>query len=162
MGKPNLEEGCEQMDLGVCRIPPFLPRANRQTHESRADNNRPPGTLSGIAVVLVATGLPNLFSVTDLMAAVFLGDLQLIFYHMAAFGIGLLMVTSGWGLARLERWALSGAILSLTIFTLIALANTVLSTYWYLRNPVWAVVSIAMNLIMIIYLLRPDTRGKFE
>jgi uncharacterized membrane protein (DUF2068 family) len=81
---------------------------------------------------------------------------------MAAFGIGLLMVTSGWGLARLERWALSGAILSLTIFTLIALANTVLSTYWYLRNPVWAVVSIAMNLIMIIYLLRPDTRGKFE
>ncbi|TFG11690.1 hypothetical protein EU537_11620 [Candidatus Thorarchaeota archaeon] len=162
MGDSNIDDSRDIMNQGVCRIQPSIPRANRHTHDTDADNNRPPGALSGIAVVMVLTGIPLLSTVEGSIGAAISGDLLLSLKYLFYFGTGVLMFASGWGLARLKKWALYGTILSLITFIVIVLEEGVFNPYPFSLKRVWAFIGTAMNLMMLIYLLSPDTRDRFE
>lgn len=162
MGNSNIEDSRDIMDRGICRIKPSISRTNSQTHESSADNDRPPGILSGIAVSLVLNGIPLLLSYRSFIGATFSGDFLIFLEYTLPFGTGLLMFASGWGIARLERWSLYSAIFSLGIFIVILYLHSALGSYPFSLNRVWAILSIAIYLMMMLYLLRPDIRSRFQ
>jgi len=77
-------------------------------------------------------------------------------------GTGLLMLVSGWGLARWKKWGFYGAIVSNGILLAYILIGAAFSLLYCSIDPVWTVLGIAMILIIMHYLLRPDIRTRFQ
>jgi len=163
MGDSNIEDSRDLMDCGVCRIRPSIPGANRHPHEPGADDGRPPGGISAIAIVLVVIGIENLFfGLPNPMLFVGLVDFVGIAFGFVRSGTGLLMLVSGWGLARWKKWGFYGAIVSNGILLAYILIGAAFSLLYCSIDPVWTVLGIAMILIIMHYLLRPDIRTRFQ
>ncbi|TFG11691.1 hypothetical protein EU537_11625 [Candidatus Thorarchaeota archaeon] len=163
MNDPNVEDGHKLMDVGVCRMQPSFSKANHHTRESGIADGPPPGGLSAIAIVLVAIGIENLiFGLPDPMLFIGLVDFVGIAFALVRSGTGLLMLVSGWGLARWKKWGFYGAIVSNGILLAYILIGAAFSLVYCSIHPVWTVAGIAMILIIIHYLLRPDIRTRFQ
>jgi hypothetical protein len=162
MRNPSVEVGWKQIDVGVFKIQPSFSRVDRHTDEPGANNEKPPGGLSAIAIVLVVIGVENLFFGLPTPLVVSSVDLVSMISSLVRSGIGLLMLVSGWGLGRWKKWGFYGAIASNGILLAYILIGVAFSLAYCSINPVWTVIGIATILLIMIYLLRPGIRTRFQ